>query len=46
MDTNILVAIITGAASIISALIAARGQRKRQQVEEVRPTTGCRLATA
>ena len=32
MDTNVLVA-------IISALIAARGQRKRQRVQEVGPTT-------
>jgi hypothetical protein len=38
MDTNILVALISAVASIISALIAARGQGKRKQVEEVGPT--------
>jgi hypothetical protein len=38
MDTNILVAIISAVASIISALIAARGQGNRKQVEEVGPT--------
>ena len=38
MDSNIIAAVITGAVSILTALIAARGQGKRKQVEEVGAT--------